>query len=287
MRNKTKLWLDKLNLLLLLGFQVIASQEITAQITGLIWRSTVAVQLIAAVLNRQSVSCVQLFSFSNFFWVWIREAVDLIYLQQYPSTVVGSDQNHDDNFPHGGRWPHVNIVTSCWLRVTPTENYNWNLDSIFLSTVFQRNARVKSYLKYFFLDEMFMSDSHNQGAEESGYGGMGSSFSDKAIRLNFIRKVSGGCKLQIRRFHNLPIIYVFCRCTLSSPYNLSSPWPSLGSSSSHQWKDSPRHTLEFSTLPWPSPSSWCLPSFAWNPSEGKLLTTWSSWDSSLCVRAGW
>jgi len=28
-----------------------------------------------------------------------------------------------------------------------------------------------------------------QGGEESGYGGMGSSFSDKAIRLNFIRKV--------------------------------------------------------------------------------------------------
>ena len=80
-----------------------------------------------------------------------------------------------------------------------------------MSTVFQRNARVKSYLKYFFLDEMFMSDSHNQGAEESGYGGMGSSFSDKAIRLNFIRKVSWGCKLQICRFHNLPII---CICVL-------------------------------------------------------------------------
>jgi len=28
-----------------------------------------------------------------------------------------------------------------------------------------------------------------QGGEESGYGGMGSSFSDKAIRLNFVRKV--------------------------------------------------------------------------------------------------
>merc|ERR1712032_1375693 len=28
-----------------------------------------------------------------------------------------------------------------------------------------------------------------QGGEESAYGGMGSSFSDKAIRLNFIRKV--------------------------------------------------------------------------------------------------
>ena len=34
---------------------------------------------------------------------------------------------------------------------------------------------------------MFKSDS--QGGEEGGYGGMGSSFSDKAIRLNFIRKV--------------------------------------------------------------------------------------------------
>ena len=37
---------------------------------------------------------------------------------------------------------------------------------------------------------MFKSDSDNQGGEESAYGGMGSSFSDKAIRLNFIRKVS-------------------------------------------------------------------------------------------------
>ena len=37
---------------------------------------------------------------------------------------------------------------------------------------------------------MFKSDSDAQGGEESGYGGMGSSFSDKAIRLNFIRKVS-------------------------------------------------------------------------------------------------
>ena len=37
---------------------------------------------------------------------------------------------------------------------------------------------------------MFKSDSeYQQGGEESGYGGMGSSFSDKAIRLNFIRKV--------------------------------------------------------------------------------------------------
>ena len=36
---------------------------------------------------------------------------------------------------------------------------------------------------------MFKSDSDNQGGEESAYGGMGSSFSDKAIRLNFIRKV--------------------------------------------------------------------------------------------------
>ena len=43
---------DKLKIFFLLGFQVIASQEITAQITGLICRSTVAVQLIAAVLNR-------------------------------------------------------------------------------------------------------------------------------------------------------------------------------------------------------------------------------------------
>jgi len=33
------------------------------------------------------------------------------------------------------------------------------------------------------------SSPFQQGGEESGYGGMGSSFSDKAIRLNFIRKV--------------------------------------------------------------------------------------------------
>ena len=90
---------DKLNLLLLLGFQVIASQEITAQITGLICRSTVAVQLIAAVAQQTFIeldldsqnpaySCFLVQTFSVIIGFWIREAVDLIYLQQYPSNAL-------------------------------------------------------------------------------------------------------------------------------------------------------------------------------------------------------
>ena len=85
--------------MLLLGFQVIASQEITAQITGLICRSTVAVQLIAAVAQQTFIeldldsqnpaySCFLVQTFSVIIGFWIREAVDLIYLQQYPSNAL-------------------------------------------------------------------------------------------------------------------------------------------------------------------------------------------------------
>merc|ERR1711910_178820 len=59
-----------------------------------------------------------------------------------------------------------------------------------------------------------------QGGEEGGYGGMGSSFSDKAIRLNFIRKVYSilmialVCVPSIRRKtpHNMIFLGLFTLC---------------------------------------------------------------------------
>jgi len=63
-----------------------------------------------------------------------------------------------------------------------------------------------------------------QGGEEGGYGGMGSSFSDKAIRLNFIRKVYSILTVQLAvtmgfiGFFFIPSVAKFSRETPSLLY---------------------------------------------------------------------